>query len=104
MPIDDRMFGKLRDVKPLTEPERKQLAAQMKTERDRAEFSRIVVDHATRAAPQQDDFGRDLVAGAQAVWEFGNELTRRLEARELRRLGERVRQRDQRQHHHVRQR
>ncbi|HRO48946.1 MAG TPA: hypothetical protein PLW75_02295 [Hyphomicrobium sp.] len=92
--FDDRMFGKLGSIKPLTQDERRQLRERMSSDWDRRTFERIERVHQPTPAPAEDNLGRPLTRESKAVWAFGNELNRRIEARELRKLAERVQERD----------
>lgn len=106
MPFDDRMFGKLSGTQPLSDTERKRLQERMVTDWDRRSFDRIARIHQAAPAPSEDNHGRPLSRESKAVWEYGNELNRRIEARELRRLAEQVQQRERQRHErqHTRQR
>lgn len=94
MPIDDRMFGKLSGTQPLSDTERIRLRDQMTTDWDRRSFDRIARIHQSAPPPNEDNHGRPLTRESRAVWSFGNELNRRIEARELRKLAERVQDRE----------
>ena len=104
--FDDRMFGKLSDIKPLSRDERKALRERMSSDWDRRTFERIERAHQPTPPPAEDDLGRPLTRESKAVWIFGNELNRRIEARELRSLAERVQERERQRldRHHTRQR
>ena len=106
MPIDNHMFGNLSQTQPLSETERKRLQQSMVTDWDRRTFDRIARIHQAAPLPNADDHGRPLSRESKAVWEFGNEINRRIEARELRRLAEQVQQRERQRHNreHTRQR
>lgn len=92
--FDDRMFGKLSGIKPLSLDERKELRGRMSSDWDRRTFERIERAHQPTSPPAEDDLGHPLTRESKAVWAFGNELNRRVEARELRSLVERVQERE----------
>lgn len=92
MKIDPSMLGRLRDVRPLNEVEREDLWNQMQTPSDRSAFKRIEAgSNAIRDAVQVTGDGE----GALAVGEFAKEFADRIEARDLRVLAIRTKDRGQ---------
>lgn len=93
----DRLFGKLADVRPLTEQERKRLFDTLKTDGDRREFKRIADRHHPGPPPSEDGHGHLLSQEARAIWNFGVEFSARSEAQDLRKFVDRTQTRTQHQ-------
>lgn len=92
MRFDPRMLGRLSDVRPLNTRESESLWRQMRTSSDRSAFKRI--EASSNEIRNSIRVLGDSAAG-HAVGEFAKEFADRLEARNLRDLAERVKDRDQ---------
>lgn len=90
---DDRMLGPLKDVPALSDQERQQLFEAMRNAHDKAEFHRIVKRHRIEPVLPDEAPAVDSGADAQRVRAFGDEFCRRSEAKALRELAGRVRER-----------
>ena len=92
MKIDGSMFGRLSEVQPLNETERQDIWNEMRTSADRSAFKRVEAgSNAIRDAVHVTGNGVE----AQAVGEFAKQFADRLEARDLRALANRVKDRGQ---------
>ena len=92
MAIDASIFGRLSEFDPLNETEKQGIWKQMRSSADRSAFKRIEgSSKAIRDSVHVIGDGQE----AQAVGEFATEFADRLEARDLRALAKRIKDRSQ---------